>query len=74
MSQERKPLLQGSSINVPIEEEVGDEGHGTFLTSTFNMVNAAVGAGVLAFPSAFRTTGLVSGLLVAGVRREIVEI
>jgi hypothetical protein len=37
------------------------------LSSIFNLVNAAVGAGVLAFPFAFARAGLVAGLAITAI-------
>lgn len=38
---------------------------GSFWGSVFNLLNAAIGAGVLALPSCIQSTGLILGMLVA---------
>ena len=40
---------------------------GSFWGSVFNLLNAAIGAGVLALPSCVQSTGLVLGMIVASV-------
>lgn len=68
---ERTSLLYNSNVNENPEDirfATKDEGgKGTLLTSTFNLCNAAVGAGVLAFPKAYENTGLISGLVLTAV-------
>eukprot|EP00850_Spirogloea_muscicola_P003388 SM000013S26557 [mRNA] locus=s13:1027816:1030640:- [translate_table: standard] len=63
------PLLAdgGDGGTSAVAESVdGDGGHNSSpWVAAFNLCNAAVGAGVLAFPFAFRQSGLLGGLLVA---------
>eukprot|EP00729_Bicosta_minor_P029209 gene29209-29417_t len=62
---EREPLF---SINNQVDgnELAADNPNGAaFWGSVFNLANAAVGAGILAFPYAFAKAGLVVGIIIA---------
>ncbi|KAA0157308.1 hypothetical protein FNF27_05035 [Cafeteria roenbergensis] len=63
LNQSGKPAGgKGDDAAVPAGAAAGGEGS-SFFGAVANLANAAVGAGVLAFPSAFRETGLVGGVV-----------
>lgn len=58
------PLLQQGPVH---DEEWRKGGKGTVLGSAANLANAAIGAGILAFPYAFMKTGLILGSIITVV-------
>lgn len=56
----RRSVRSGRSVSRKV---VTYEGHATVKSSVINLANTVIGAGALAFPSAFASMGLVPGIL-----------
>jgi hypothetical protein len=61
------PLSRRSVRSARTLQAVEDEKTGTVFSSIVNLTNTTVGAGALAFPSAFAAMGLVPGALSCGL-------
>eukprot|EP01080_Neovahlkampfia_damariscottae_P009150 gene9150-1238_t len=66
--EESKPIYEakeGIQVNeAPYNENQEDEGNANIFSTVSNIANAAVGAGVLAVPYAFKCAGLIGGILI----------
>jgi amino acid permease len=61
--QNRTPLMQ-RAVQTPLQQRRGAyEGSGTISSSVFTLANSAIGAGILAFPFAFKSAGLTLGIV-----------
>eukprot|EP01080_Neovahlkampfia_damariscottae_P009151 gene9151-1239_t len=66
---EAQPLISDSTVKgIQIEDTTyykeNEEGQAGILSTVINIANAAVGAGVLALPYAFRCAGLIGGIVI----------